>query len=1318
MRDFPDGVHVTRIREALWQRPELGRASVMVGAGFSRNAVPNGSTTPAFPTWPRLAELFVNKLYPPGSLSEDARSKILRQSGATSSALRLAEEFEAAFGRDSLDSLLLSSIPDESHRPGKLHHMLLELPWADVLSTNYDTLLEREAALVAYRKYDVVRTTADIPAAMRPRIVKLNGSFPSTRPFIITEEDFRTYPTRFAPFVNLAQQVAMETILCLIGFSGDDPNFLNWTGWVRDNLGASSPRIYLIGILQLSSAQKELLRRRNVIPVDLAPLFPIAEPVDTAVRHRRSLEWLFLTLAINEDAIQLDWPDRPSSQTVKKFPNLPPLLETKADKPKVDAFPAAQGKTPLELINEVLPSWQNDREQYPGWLIAPASNRELLWHSTTSWITPILSKIASVPLTSRFQFLYELNWRWEKCLLPIDPLLEAAIAEAVNLTDPFAGSITPEIPNSQPEEPSRRSPDPTVRRTIWVDLVFALIRSAREDQDAVRFKRWRDRLTKIDAGQPGIHSRLRYEECLWYLGRLDYDSVREVLGGWNAEMGDPFWEIRRAAVLAEIGETREATRAAQAGLAGIRERIRPDGRDVTLPSREGWAMMLVSGLFFFGKTRGQNQQQTEFDPRWDRLAASKCDPRADWRILGSILEGIRPTRKPRITETRELDGAAHREVRFGSDEIGPKLIPAYQLIRMTEEAAYPPGCLNVSLSGRSLRNACKWVESASPALALSNLLRIGDGEDIRKYLSPERVALLRPEEFDGLRDLIEGALKSAVSHAGNGANAGNIDGTQEKYARITTAMISALSAIAIRFSPDQLENSLKLAMSFYSSPFFRLSFPLHTELRNLFKVLLESVPDDTVARNLLALISLPIPEIEGFTVSSVHSADWPEPMQYLEEKRGLAESQPPDEVRWHREINNLEQAVRMGSPTARWRAALRLWKLQQIGLLNKSEVDEFGQALWSKTDAKTGLPSETQWHDFMFLYLPSPNPPQVREILRHACTHGELEDLSRMVPAPDGSDRMEISIGLPEKELQTLLGATHHRGQKPFGSNLGIDWTSDEAYAIFGKIERWWRRDGQRVAARHESTPRKLFPPLPQRLQLVAAVLGRIVLPNVTRKDARYVALEKFLSEIGAVEPLVHALVPFSIGNPRSKLKTVTSQLRKGIVSNNPEDVEAAMQGVVNWLWGMKYYKFPKMPGDLLREIGNFISARRQRGLLSAIERATQIVTQIPECANGAFLNSLTIGLEYLLEETSYTLEEGDTNRTVPIKEIAIYRRACGKLAVAMAVIRPTDPVCLKWQKAISADPLSYVRDSFPRKDQKDNPDGEPQKLPARRRRK
>lgn len=328
---FPDQQHIESIRRALWHGTVISRAAVMIGAGMSRNADPLRPSRPTMATWQDLMAIMVDHLYPLSPATAKRREDLKGQMKATTAALRLAEEFTAAFGRPALDDLILRAIPDADFVPGRLHRMLLELPWADVLTTNYDTLLERSAAGVLGQHYTVVRTVEEISTATRPRIVKLHGSFPSSRPFILTEEDFRTYPRRFAPFVNLAQQTVMENILCLIGFSGDDPNFLYWTGWVRDNLGQYAPRIYLAGLLDLSDSQRVLLQARNVVPIDFTPMFPITQYPDTGTRHRLALEWLLLSLRNGRPVDALDWPNPPTA-VPNQYSHLPPLPPPPSDK--------------------------------------------------------------------------------------------------------------------------------------------------------------------------------------------------------------------------------------------------------------------------------------------------------------------------------------------------------------------------------------------------------------------------------------------------------------------------------------------------------------------------------------------------------------------------------------------------------------------------------------------------------------------------------------------------------------------------------------------------------------------------------------------------------------------------------------------------------------------------------------------------------------------------------------------------------------------------------------------------------------------------
>jgi SIR2-like domain len=142
------------------------------------------------PNWSDLAKALCDQLYP--ASDGERREAAMREAQATSGFLRLAQEFEAEFGRIALNERIRALVPDADYDPDDLHRRLLTLPWSDVFTTNWDTILERACRDVFDRAYDVIRTVSEIPVAIRPRIVKLHGSFPAHEPFIFTEEDYRT----------------------------------------------------------------------------------------------------------------------------------------------------------------------------------------------------------------------------------------------------------------------------------------------------------------------------------------------------------------------------------------------------------------------------------------------------------------------------------------------------------------------------------------------------------------------------------------------------------------------------------------------------------------------------------------------------------------------------------------------------------------------------------------------------------------------------------------------------------------------------------------------------------------------------------------------------------------------------------------------------------------------------------------------------------------------------------------------------------------------------------------------------------------------
>lgn len=268
--------YIEDIAKRLHDPTQYGSASVMVGAGFSKNAISLDERVTS-PNWEELASLMYSALYPkslnqvnPDKWEENRIRKI-----AGKNVLKLAEEYKTMFKRNKLDQFIEQNINDDKYMPGELHKMLLELNWRDVFTTNYDTLLERTIDKIAVRKnYKVLTNQSDLPGSTNPRIIKLHGSIKSSKPYIICEEDYRTYPVKYAPFVNTVQQAMLETQLCLIGFSGDDPNFLNWLGWLRDNMGENCPQIYLCGIFHsMSEPERRTLESQNISIVDLGELF-------------------------------------------------------------------------------------------------------------------------------------------------------------------------------------------------------------------------------------------------------------------------------------------------------------------------------------------------------------------------------------------------------------------------------------------------------------------------------------------------------------------------------------------------------------------------------------------------------------------------------------------------------------------------------------------------------------------------------------------------------------------------------------------------------------------------------------------------------------------------------------------------------------------------------------------------------------------------------------------------------------------------------------------------------------------------------------
>jgi hypothetical protein len=580
IHELPDFFALEHLARSLWRNGESRGAGLFVGSGFSRFAELPGPSSPKPPLWATLRSKMAAQIYS-GVPDKDVPTD----------PLRLAEEYCALLGQAALDDFIRMEIPDHAWNPGPVHQRIMQLPWSDVLTTNWDTLLERTAQSVAEIGYEVVSVVGDIARAKSPRIVKLHGTIPSG-PFIFTEEDYRTYPVRYAPFVNLARQVFLESELCLVGFSGTDPNFLQWSGWVRDHLGASTRRIYLVGVLNLRPAARRLLEARNVAPIDLAPLVATLDPEK---QHAKAIDLFLDFLAKAEPAPAHAW--SPADQS-----GLPP-----SSSPDEFVRRHKDKKYAASLLDAAAHTWQSEREKYPGWVACPRAKRGPLRYATDSVPMPSSEILANLTVERGARILYELIWRFDTSFWPIPDELRALVQDAV-VSSPRSGL--------------------TLSERLYAAVV--LLRATRENNDASNFNILAKLIEEQSDGDADILAEVAYQKCLWSRDKLDFVSLSkelQQLGGL-----DPVWGLRRAGLYCELGEFAKAESLVTASLNELRQRQQRDRRSLWILSRRAWAqfldraadtgMSLGVSVKRAGTTRGRDWplefKETKSDP-WDEL---------------------------------------------------------------------------------------------------------------------------------------------------------------------------------------------------------------------------------------------------------------------------------------------------------------------------------------------------------------------------------------------------------------------------------------------------------------------------------------------------------------------------------------------------------------------------------------------------------------------------------------------------------------------------------------------------------------------------
>lgn len=1166
---MPDDVAVLldEIFNALWSR----QAAVMVGAGFSRNADPISETVPPFPLSCDLAHTFHQEVR---KISEGTNTPEREE---THDLTTEAELLEAHVGHDRLDEVIMLAIPDNQYTPSKLHVELVSLPWSEIFTMNYDTLIEK-AAILSGQRYLVIRKQEDLFKGAGPRIVKLHGSIPDIRPFVITKNDYHKYHDSNELFVNKVRTTLVENSICLLGFSGEDQNFQAWMQWIIKRQGVDNERkVYLISIL--SHEDEIIARNRGLVPVNLGRCPDVGQDQSRAAA-------LFLNrMKSGFMPASCIWLSTSESNT----------RNTSSDC----------------IVLTTL--WQEERLSYPGWAIAPSKKRQLIKREI-DWMLDwkaISENFNGLTESLQIDFLFELNWRLERALYPIPNQLSS-----------FYNDITQRFLSQQDtEQIDRVRTNPATEKTDFklFQLLLAVLRSNREKG---KDDSWKGLYLGISMQTHMLDedqlASLRYETCLKALFDGHLDSLSERIQEWPSNPAMPLWEARRSGLIAEYGEIDLAMKALQDSLDYLDGQIhncRKDPDKIKLLSEKDCVQHLLWNVRHSHNSQGGADSTIDSDDvAW--VERSHSESNHPFSVLKEFEKGLAvPSRLNEYVETKKLFDIGVKQTCHHIHCQDEPVETAFSFLRYCEEMGLPFALPNIDIVKESGKLAAEKIYVSHCVWALAIWLRVGDPDVGDIGFSREALSKITQAAADSMSVRLINTFCSAL--ALEGSQSGMPLGTGSRFIRTIPEFLSRLctrNSRSVRdLEYDVLTKIYEAKISIRSS-----------SIRNFVERLLASSSDMEQIRHLANLAMLPIPN------DSDRRHFYPDPLMYVHDNV-LTQGAPSRSALSDAEIAKLADGMNSKNQHERNSACVRTYALNLMGLIDEKQFEIIGRALWSLVD-ESGLPRGTGLRLWNILTLPTPHGISASEVFKTyilSWSPGSVGNSAGMSVSFSGE-----TVGFTNGDISwssNLIRASKNE------TGLHIDWSQEEILDILSIIEEWWKLTRSLIDKfKGIETTSDIVDELRLRGHSLMLVLCHFLIPACHKRkmaDARtrYLSL---IDEIEPCHPIGFALMCDAVFSSE-QIERAISLIQINMISTDRRLFKDAFDTVWKAIVESKNVLAYANAALLADWVGQQIRWRRLASLDLALQTMQGVLTNNSELISEELMKNVIDGLSQLAEETS-----------------------------------------------------------------------------------
>ncbi|WP_273826860.1 SIR2 family protein [Providencia rettgeri] len=179
--------------------------------------------------------------------------------------LKLAELYHLQFGEYEYYRRLKSLLMTDA-KPSKVHEKLLELKANNIITTNWDDLIEI-SALETFQLYDLIVTDEDLSkSTAQNKIIKMHGDF-SHHNIVFKESDYINYEIEHPLMSNYIKGILSTNVVMFLGYSYSDINLKIIMSWVQKHSKARQP-MYLITFSN-NPTQNEYLKKQGITPIIL-----------------------------------------------------------------------------------------------------------------------------------------------------------------------------------------------------------------------------------------------------------------------------------------------------------------------------------------------------------------------------------------------------------------------------------------------------------------------------------------------------------------------------------------------------------------------------------------------------------------------------------------------------------------------------------------------------------------------------------------------------------------------------------------------------------------------------------------------------------------------------------------------------------------------------------------------------------------------------------------------------------------------------------------------------------------------------------------